>query len=99
MRMSCARSFSGAGSLLRRDHHVCQFLRCPRRGLCCQWIAAELGAVRLGPARHLAEHLLASSLGQLAHLCVRVGFSASYMDAKHWCMKGSSRISRRSIGE
>lgn len=22
MRMSCARSFSGAGSLLRRDHHV-----------------------------------------------------------------------------
>jgi hypothetical protein len=29
VRMSCARSFIGAGSLLRRDHHV--DLRCPHR--------------------------------------------------------------------
>ena len=31
---------------------------------------AKLGAVGLGPARHLAEHLLASGPGQLAHLSV-----------------------------
>jgi hypothetical protein len=31
---------------------------------------AKLGAVGLGPAHHFAEHLLASGLGQLAHLCV-----------------------------
>ena len=31
---------------------------------------AKLGAVGLGSARHLTEHVLASGLGQLAHQCV-----------------------------
>jgi hypothetical protein len=33
-------------------------------------ISAELRAVGLGAARHLAEHLRASCLGELAHLRV-----------------------------
>ena len=46
----------------RHRHHV------PRLKLAEQ--PAKLRAVGLRPARHFAEHLLASGLGQLARLCV-----------------------------
>ena len=43
---------------------------------------AKLGVVRLGAARHLAEHLHASGLGHLAYLCVNA--LAFRRDALAW---------------
>jgi hypothetical protein len=46
----------------RHRHHVARFKLAQQ--------PAKLRAFALGSARHLAEHFLASGLGQLAHLCV-----------------------------